>query len=42
MRIAREEIFGPVAAVICVKDYEEALADRKRHAVRALRRHRHD
>ena len=25
MRIAREEIFGPVAAVICVKDYEEAL-----------------
>lgn len=26
MRIAREEIFGPVAAVICVEDYEEALA----------------
>ncbi|UWU24547.1 aldehyde dehydrogenase family protein (plasmid) [Rhizobium sp. CB3060] len=26
MRIAREEIFGPVAAVIRVKDYEEALA----------------
>jgi aldehyde dehydrogenase (NAD+) len=26
MRIAREEIFGPVAAVICVKDYEESLA----------------
>ena len=26
MRIAREEIFGPVAAVIKVKDYEEALA----------------
>lgn len=26
MRICREEIFGPVAAVICVKDYEEALA----------------
>ena len=25
MRIAREEIFGPVAAVICVRDYEEAL-----------------
>ncbi|UJW86929.1 aldehyde dehydrogenase family protein [Devosia sp. SL43] len=25
MRIAREEIFGPVAAVIKVKDYEEAL-----------------
>jgi aldehyde dehydrogenase (NAD+) len=26
MRIAREEIFGPVAAVIRVKDYETALA----------------
>lgn len=26
MTIAREEIFGPVAAVIRVKDYEEALA----------------
>ena len=26
MRIAREEIFGPVAGVIQVKDYEEALA----------------
>jgi aldehyde dehydrogenase (NAD+) len=26
MRIAREEIFGPVAAVIKVKDYETALA----------------
>ncbi|MCJ2877627.1 aldehyde dehydrogenase family protein [Rhizobium pusense] len=26
MRIAREEIFGPVAAVIRVKDFEEALA----------------
>ena len=26
MRIAREEIFGPVATVIKVKDYEEALA----------------
>ncbi len=26
MRIAREEIFGPVAAVIRVKDYEEGLA----------------
>ncbi|WP_295955273.1 aldehyde dehydrogenase family protein [Rhodoferax sp.] len=26
MRINREEIFGPVASVICVKDYEEALA----------------
>jgi aldehyde dehydrogenase (NAD+) len=26
MRIAREEIFGPIAAVIRVKNYEEALA----------------
>ena len=26
MRISREEIFGPVAAVIRVKDYEEGLA----------------
>jgi aldehyde dehydrogenase (NAD+) len=26
MRIAREEIFGPVASVIAAKDYEEALA----------------
>jgi len=26
MRVAREEIFGPVAAVIRVKDYEEPLA----------------
>jgi len=26
MRIAREEIFGPVAAVIVAKDYDEALA----------------
>lgn len=26
MRISREEIFGPVAAVIRVRDYEEALA----------------
>ncbi len=26
MRISREEVFGPVASVICVKDYDEALA----------------
>jgi acyl-CoA reductase-like NAD-dependent aldehyde dehydrogenase len=26
MRIAREEIFGPVACIIAAKDYEEALA----------------
>ena len=30
MRINREEIFGPVAAVIRVKDYDEALAGRQR------------
>ncbi|MFO1320198.1 MAG: aldehyde dehydrogenase family protein [Burkholderiales bacterium] len=26
MRINREEVFGPVASVVCVKDYDEALA----------------
>jgi acyl-CoA reductase-like NAD-dependent aldehyde dehydrogenase len=26
MRINREEIFGPVASIICVRDYDEALA----------------
>ncbi len=26
MRINREEVFGPVASVVAVKDYEEALA----------------
>ena len=26
MRINREEIFGPVASVIRVRDYDEALA----------------
>ena len=26
MRISREEIFGPVANVVKVKDYDEALA----------------
>ena len=26
MRISKEEIFGPVAAIIKVKDYDEALA----------------
>jgi alpha-ketoglutaric semialdehyde dehydrogenase len=26
MRINQEEIFGPVAAIICVKDYDEGLA----------------
>ena len=41
MRINREEIFGPVATVIRVKDYDEALARRQRHAVRPVRRHLH-
>ena len=31
MRINREEVFGPVASVIRVKDYEEALATGQRH-----------
>ena len=26
MRVAREEIFGPIACVIAAKDYDEALA----------------
>ena len=42
MRIAREEIFGPVAAVLRVKDYDEALGGRQRHRVRPVRRHLHD
>ncbi len=36
--IAQEEIFGPVLAVIKVRDLDEALRDRQRHAVRADRR----
>ncbi len=39
MRINREEIFGPVASVIRVKDYDEALRGRQRHAVRPVLRH---
>ena len=27
MRINREEVFGPVASIICVKDYDGALAE---------------
>ena len=42
MRINREEIFGPVASVIRVKNYDEALARRERHAVRPVLRHLHD
>ena len=44
MRISREEIFGPVASVIRVKDYEEALATwpmtRRSACLPALPRHR--
>ncbi len=38
MRISREEIFGPVASVIRVKDYEEALVPRPMIRVLACRR----
>ena len=41
MRINREEIFGPVASVIRVKDYDEALAVANDTAVRAVVGHRH-
>jgi len=40
MRINQDEIFGPVAAVIRVKDYEEALA--MANAVRPVGGDRHD
>ena len=42
MRISREEMFGPVANVIRVKDYDEALAVANDTRVRPLRRHLHD
>ena len=35
MRVAREEIFGPVLTVTEFDDEDEALAHRQRHAVRA-------
>ena len=38
----REEIFGPVAAVIRVKDYEESLATANDTPFGTLRRHRHN
>ena len=38
MRVAREEIFGPVLTVTPFDDEAEALRDRQRHAVRAGRR----
>ena len=41
MRINREEVFGPVASVIRVKDYDEALARRQRHRLRPVVRHLH-
>ena len=41
MRINREEIFGPVATVIRVRDYDEALAVANDTPVRALGRDRH-
>ena len=41
MRIAREEIFGPVASVIRARDYDEALAIANDTAVRSGRRHLH-
>ncbi len=39
MRINKEEMFGPVASVISVKDYDEALAVANDTAVRPLGRH---
>ena len=41
MRISREEIFGPVSAMIPARDYDHALGDRQRHRVRPVRRHLH-
>ena len=38
MRIAQEEVFGPVLSVIKFKDEEEAVRDRQRHRLRARRR----
>ena len=38
MRIAREEIFGPVLSAISFTDEDEAIADRQRHDVRPRRR----
>ena len=41
MRINREEVFGPVASVIKVDSYDEALSCRQRHGLRPVLRHRH-
>jgi len=42
MRINREEIFGPVASVVRVRDYEEGSRRRERHSVRAHVGNLHD
>ncbi len=42
MRINREEIFGPVASVIRVKDYEEALSVANDTPLRPVIGHRDD
>ena len=42
MRINREEIFGPVAAVIRVAQLRGSARRRQRHAVRPVGGHRHD
>ena len=38
-RLAQEEIFGPVLAVMRAADFDEALAHRQRHRLRPDRRH---
>ena len=38
MRVFQEEIFGPVVAVTSFKDYDDAICDRQRHALRTGRR----
>ena len=38
MRIAQEEVFGPVLSIIKFKDEEEAVRDRQRHRLRPRRR----
>ena len=38
MRIFQEEIFGPVVSVTTFKDFDDAIADRQRHALRPRRR----